>query len=257
MFCGDGICDPGEHGWCPDCPLCGGCGDTVTITVADNDLAGLGSIGVIIESGTELEPAMLWEDPSGIGVFRGTISLTDVPPVPDGLLSVSHGDFVLATYIDANDGLGNFDINKYATANVYCDPLVISNVRVIGTQGSSALLAWNTNYPSKSYVQWFEPDLCPACPAVIAESERFGTIHGAWISNLSPCTSYAFEVHARDAGCNVVVDDNNGAFYGFTTQGPLVRQPQLGPEIVVLRRGRAVRLQRRPSELRHTQLTSY
>ena len=94
--------------------------DTLTITVADGDLQGAGTASVTLESDTETTPetVTLTELGADTGVFRGTIDTTAGAASADGLLQVSHGDTVTATYIDADDGQGGIDVAKTDTAVV-------------------------------------------------------------------------------------------------------------------------------------------
>jgi len=56
----------------------------------------------------------------GSTTYRGTITTTANPAAADGLLSVKNGDTITATYIDASDGGGGFNIPRFAVAAASC-----------------------------------------------------------------------------------------------------------------------------------------
>ena len=100
-----------------------GCTDSVTVTVMDQDLVGVGSHTVEVSSATEPSPEVVTiaEDPAESGVLTGSFVLSPNAPFPgDGLLSVVDGDTVTVLYVDADDGLGGSNIDKTATASVVC-----------------------------------------------------------------------------------------------------------------------------------------
>ncbi len=84
--------------------------DTVTITVGDTDLntnVNVQTVDVTIESTTETggETVTLTETGGDTSVFEGTIPISLTNSV--GVLQVSHGDTITATYNDADDGTGS------------------------------------------------------------------------------------------------------------------------------------------------------
>jgi hypothetical protein len=113
------------------------CSSTISIDLADADLTNQGTHSVSITSDSEPggESVNLSETPPGTGSFSGTIAATAAPAGADGQLSVSHGDTVTVTYVDADDGLGGTSVQKTDSAQVDCNGPAISGVGAIGVGG--------------------------------------------------------------------------------------------------------------------------
>ena len=82
---------------------------TAPITFFDYDLAGSGYIDIAVNNSrtNEFEYIRCTETAVGSGTFRGTLTLSDIPPANnDGVLSVIVGDTVEAVYIDSNPASG-------------------------------------------------------------------------------------------------------------------------------------------------------
>ncbi len=99
-----------------------GCLSSVTVTVSDGN--GAASLSAAVKSTTETtaETVALTKIAPGSTTYRGMILTTSNPPASDGLLSVTSGDTITATYVDANDGGGGTNIPRVATASVSCAP---------------------------------------------------------------------------------------------------------------------------------------
>ena len=85
------------------------CNETVQIQVVDFSILGAGTQPVTIVSGAEPagETVVLNEIPANSGSFVGSIPLTTAAASGgDGLLSITDGNTVTVTYIDADDGYG-------------------------------------------------------------------------------------------------------------------------------------------------------
>ena len=108
------------------------------------------------------EPSVKYLD-----VFLGSIVTTPAAPSGDGLLSVADGDTITATYVDADDGAGGFNVAKTDTALADCSGPVISNVLTSNTAGSSARVTWTTDVKADSLIVY--EDTSP--PAASSEAD--------------------------------------------------------------------------------------
>ena len=119
-----------------------GCDDTVMIEVRDGDLLGMGTQAVTVaSSGGDIETVMLSETGASTGIFTGGIDTTDVPGMSgDGVLQVGHGQTLSVTYIDADDGNGNYNVPVSDSASVDCQPPVISSVQTTNIEPRSAVV---------------------------------------------------------------------------------------------------------------------
>ncbi len=90
-----------------------GCPSDVGIKLADADLAGVGSVYQVVETGIDVETVELTETSPVSGVFAGSILATFSPDVHggDGILQVTDGATISVVYADQGD-----------TALVDCDP---------------------------------------------------------------------------------------------------------------------------------------
>jgi len=192
------------------------CGGTVTITLQDADLIGLGMPSVDVFSGTEPthETVSLAETPPGSGIFTGTIATTGAPASHgDGALSVVDGDTITVRYTDASYcGTPNVVVNTTAAAD--CRAPGISNVHAASVTGTTAKIAWNTDEPADQAVVY---DLVVPPLAGTASSGTLSTVHALSLSGLAPCATYHYAVTSVDPYGNAKLDDNGGAYYAFTT----------------------------------------
>ncbi|HPR63410.1 MAG TPA: S8 family serine peptidase [Thermoanaerobaculia bacterium] len=197
------------------------CSDTIEVTVSDADLQGAGTQDVLVSSTTEPagETLTLNEVGTSSGVFTGMINTTSVAPASDGLLSVTNGDTITATYNDADSGSSTQTLRAPAivtdTAVADCVGPIISNVQIISITHNSAIVTWDTNEPATSLVNYGDtPGLgnTASSPALVLN-------HSILLTNLLSCTTYFVEVSSTDAAQNTVTDNNSGAYYTFETLG--------------------------------------
>ena len=142
--------------------------------------------------------------------FRGTIMTSDTHS-GSGYLLVSHDDTITVYYFDEDCEGEPADV--YAYANVDCEPPIISNIGVSDVTISSARIQWMTNEPATSSINWG-----PSIPPMeYADATGMNMEHSITLDHLDPCTEYFFAVISEDAAGNISVDDNNGAYYQFTT----------------------------------------
>jgi subtilisin family serine protease len=200
------------------------CQSTLELTVSDIDLAGNGSVQVTVESDTEPagETVTLAESGATSGVFHGTLAVDTGTPASDGILQVTGGDTVLATYVDADDGMGGSGVAKTATAAVDCSVPLVFDVEARDQTDVSTNIAWSTDEPASSVVRYGQ-----AAPPT-SQANGVGPVldHLVGISGLAECTTYVYEVESADTQGNLVVDDNGGAYYSFETYRNL---PETGP----------------------------
>lgn len=195
-----------------------GCVSTAAIRVVDCDLnmddGVIETVTVTIASDTEPggESVLLTETSGETADFRGTIQL-DVTNSP-GVLQVSDGDTVTATYIDEDDGQGGHDIEVTATALVDCQGPLISGVQVTDISSETATVAFETDEPAVGTVRYGV-----ACESLTESVTETGssTGHELELTGLDFNTHYYFAVDAVDNQGNPSTDDNGGDCYSFTT----------------------------------------
>lgn len=121
-------------------------GDTVTITLKDIDLAGSGSVDLIVNSSAgDQETVTLTEVRNG-GIFIGSIvsKSSEVTgfTIDDGLLEVPRASTISVSYFDANDGTGNSQIvTDTATFFEFDDVVVFDFSNPNGTPSSENFTA--------------------------------------------------------------------------------------------------------------------
>jgi subtilisin-like proprotein convertase family protein len=194
------------------------CDDTLSLRVVDCDLdlsdTELDTVSVTIASDTEPggETLLLTETAEMTADFRGSIPMGVANAA--GVLHVSHGDVVTATYVDADDGLGGTNVSAQDTANVDCAPPVISNVQTINVTGAEATITWDTDEPADGLVTYGTDT-----PLTLTSVENAGLVatHAVDLEGLEECTVYASSLSSVDEAGNGVTDDNAGAYYIFET----------------------------------------
>ncbi|TWT45913.1 Serine protease AprX [Phycisphaerae bacterium RAS1] len=194
------------------------CSSSATLRVVDCDLntdaGAIETVNVTINSTSEPagETVLLTEVAPDGATFVGTISLSTTNAA--GVLHIAHADTVTATYLDASDGQGGFNILRTDTATVDCVGPIISNVQVINLAAHSATVTFNTDEAAKGTVRYGTS--CGALTSSVVEA-GFTTSHTLNISGLTDNTTYFFAVDAADPGNNSSSDDNGGSCYTFTT----------------------------------------
>lgn len=194
-----------------------GCGDLIDIRVNDGNV-GSPTVSVEIRSSSEStsEIVLLTETRANSGKYAGTIMTTPDPAVPgDGLLSVAHGDSVIAEYVDATDGAGGVDLLRQARAVTDCKAAVISGVEETELGDSFATIVWTTDEVAETVVLFDQ-----TTPPATRRTGRPGvTFHEVPLTGLTACTRYFYEVQSSDVVGLPSVDDNFGDWYSFTTLG--------------------------------------
>lgn len=192
------------------------CSDVMTITVADTDLMGGGTVNVsvVAEPAGDVETVTLVEQPSQ-GQFSGTISINTHGAAPgDGAINATAGDMLTVTYEDADTGDGT-GATVTAQAPMDCLAPVIGSVAVTDIAGASVWVRFTTDEPCFAIVRAQADDGTPV--QVIGNMTRQ---HAVRLQPLAPLTRYQFSVEAVDAAGNGTVDNNGGNAYHFKTREP-------------------------------------
>ena len=193
---------------------------TVEIRVADLDLnadsAAVEEVLVVVSSSSEPdgEQVRMVETGPNTAIFFGSISLSAAAPVPGGgIVEVTDGDTLTATYDDADDGTGS-PATARATARIDMVPPSISGVSVPSVGESSAVVTWNTDEPANSSVDYgTTPDR-----GTVTSAAGLVTQHTVALSLLAEGRTYYLSVASADEAGNTAVDDSGGSLYTFATQ---------------------------------------
>ncbi|MCU0302901.1 MAG: C25 family cysteine peptidase [Thermoanaerobaculales bacterium] len=188
------------------------CASLVTVRVADSNIPG-SSPATIDTTTAEL----------AAGGGPTLVTLTETGPDRDiyvgaaqlGVnLAVAHGDTLVATYIDADDGAGGVNVPRTATATVDCLGPAISSVAATATE-AAVTFGFATDEPGTTEIVWGTS----APPANVVSDAALTTAHEVIVDGLTPCTTLYYEVRSADAQGNLTIDDNGGAFYTVDTAG--------------------------------------
>ncbi|MCP4708028.1 MAG: hypothetical protein GY869_05350, partial [Planctomycetes bacterium] len=190
----------------------------ITITLTDSDLAGMDFHNVTLRSGgSDTESVILQALSPGIGVFSQTISTSPATPVLyDGILQTSHGSIITVRYLDLPAGPGK---PVYATDTAEIDGLApaISNVQ-LRIPGPEPDISFSTSEPTTVRLK------AGTDFTLLNDIARYhvipDTYHKMSLAGVEPFTDYFMVIEVVDEAGNITVDDNNGAYYIFTTTGP-------------------------------------
>jgi hypothetical protein len=204
------------------------CSDSVPARLVDMDLNVSASLVdtalVTVSSSTETRPETVTLVETGINTstFTGSIPTVHGPAVPgNGVLEVSDGDAITATYHDANDGTGVPAVS-YDTGTADCAGPALSGVRVTDLTDDSAIVRWNTSEPTTGRVDWGSTSAL----GIIVLDPTLATSHAVTLRPLTECGRFFFRVTSTDAYGNFTIVDNQGApleFYSYTIPGAVFR----------------------------------
>lgn len=108
-------------------------------------------------------------------------------------------------------------------------PPVISNAAVASLSLNSASINWTTDEPATSYVDYgTTTDLGSS-----AGSPALATSHSVTMDGLVGGAQYYFRVRSADAAGNSSTDNNNGAYYTFTTSADGAAPNILNPDDII------------------------
>ncbi len=194
------------------------CGAMVELSVVDCDLNtddGLTeTVSVTVASDSEPggETVVLTESAPESAKFEGLLPIDVVDGA--GVLLITHGDTLTASYLDADDGQGSTNVTVQVTAAIDCVPPVISNVQTTGIGPRDATITFDTDEPVNGSVE-IGTD-CGTLGTIVSGS-GLNTSHSIRVAGLSDDTTYFFVVDGSDEAGNAVTDDNGGSCYTFAT----------------------------------------
>jgi len=192
------------------------CDDIVSIKLRDADLAGQGTQQVILTSdGGDEETVTLIRDVSRPWNFTNSISTSaDLVSVEDGLLQISHGQIITASYYDSVDSSGN-PATVYATAATDCQGPMVLDVELVCVFSRRARVRFETDEPTTAIIRGGLT--CSEPYSITGEDHELSTSHTIELIGLESKTEYYFVIEAIDALGNATTEDNGGACYSFTT----------------------------------------
>ncbi len=126
------------------------CDDVIEITVKDADLTGP-TLDAKVSSNSMLAGRVVTLDQTDTpGIYIGSIEMTE--STEPGKLRVSHGDGILTTYIDANDGQGGFNVSKTDEADVDCQAPVFTGLTGALPGDGQVDLSWDLASDDNDFV---------------------------------------------------------------------------------------------------------
>ncbi|HEX6885812.1 MAG TPA: trypsin-like peptidase domain-containing protein, partial [Planctomycetota bacterium] len=194
------------------------CSATLGVTVVDCDLNTNASTAqtVVVSVASSSEPGgeslLLTETGPNTSRFQG--SLASATSDAGGVLWVTAGDGLTATYVDADDGMGGFDVPVADTAVVDCTPPGVLAVQFTNVQATSVRLVVSTDEPV--VVEALYGFACAATTQSRA-SEGLATTVNLDLTGLLPDTTYFVKVRALDEAGNETLDTNGGLCHSVTT----------------------------------------
>lgn len=117
---------------------------------------------------------------------------------------------------DAYDNTATSTIRSFLTAGAKEDstPPVISVVTTATTTLTSATINWTTNENSNSIVDYGTTVSLGSMAGQITDSVMS---HSVTLTNLTPGTTYYYQVRSQDSSGNIATDNNSGGYYIFST----------------------------------------
>ncbi|WP_242353934.1 MULTISPECIES: CARDB domain-containing protein [Anaeromyxobacter] len=199
----------------------------IEVKVGDRDLNVRPDVSdeayVTVRSDADPAGEFVWLTETGpdTSIFMGTLPTGPAPGVAhDGILAVTEGGTLTATYDDEDDGTGA-PATTSATAVGDLTPPVITGVSVAALDQGSAKIAWTTSEPASATVLYGKTQALGGTAAL----HWLATSHGVALGALEEGATYFFAVQSTDEGGNVAVDDGGGTPRTFTTP---VLPPVLG-----------------------------
>ena len=180
--------------------------DLIRVKLIDPDLAGQPSVNLRVTSSSEPGGEPLILAASGpLGVFTNTLTTVTGTPAEDGLLQVSHGDTIEATYSDASP-----TAPRTATAVVDLVPPAITGVGETNQFGK-AVISWTTDEPATSIVRYGTNGNL----SLSVTDTVLNQAHEIALDNLVAGTNYQFLVVSVDEAGNAATNSNNGNLFSF------------------------------------------
>ncbi|MBU1110960.1 fibronectin type III domain-containing protein [Patescibacteria group bacterium] len=131
-----------------------------------------------------------------------------------GLLSQATYHFrVRSTDADANEAVSqDYTLTTESAADI--TPPVVSNVQAANITLTTADITWTTNENTDNIVAY--GTATSSLSYMAGSNASSTTAHTVSLSNLTPGTTYYYQVQSRDSSGNITIDDNGGSFYSFT-----------------------------------------
>jgi len=188
------------------------CASTVAVRVADSNVPGsdpgtVDTTTVELEAGGGSHIVTLTEVAADRSIYTGSAVLGSD-------LVVGHGDTLVATYIDVDDGAGGVNIPRTAESTIDCQGPTIADVAASATE-SSVTFSFTTDEPGTTTVLYGSS----LPPANLAEDTALVTDHQITVDGVDPCTTFFFEIRSTDALGNLGVDTNGGTYYVIESAG--------------------------------------
>jgi hypothetical protein len=185
-----------------------GSSSTMEIEVIDTNAGP--SVDVSLVSSTEGTPETV-TIAGADGVYHGTLALSPLPSFnDDGTLTVSNGDVLTATYLDASPAA-----TLTATAQVNFDTPMITNVHAVSQGGTGTLVTWTTDRNATSRVTY---GTTPALELGAVDSAGSVITHRVLLAT-TPGQTYYYDVESVSLSGSSARDDRGGGHYRFTAQG--------------------------------------
>ncbi len=194
-------------------------GGTANVRVIDCDLNtnpnAVESVDVILTSETEPtgEVVTLTETGPDTDEFSGSIIVTTALNI-QGRLSITVGDTVTATYIDADDGNGGQNVPVISTASIDCEPPVPYNIEFLDITPRTARIEFATDEPAVANIYYGA--ICGQ-PTGLVYGNAFKTRHSLTMTDLVDGTFYYVIIELYDEAGNIGVSDNGELCWEFET----------------------------------------
>jgi V8-like Glu-specific endopeptidase len=190
------------------------CEDLLELQVVDYDLRGAGPLLVLLNTtGGDMESLLVNEVGASTGLFSGEMIVQQETPATDsGVLEVGEGDLITVSYED-EDILSGELLTVSDTAAVDCTPPLVLSAVTSHLTTCSVIIEVQTN---EAVTVELEYGL--SCdPTTNMQNNTLSTGHNIVLSELLPATTYFYALTVTDEGGNILVENNDGACYTFTT----------------------------------------
>lgn len=173
------------------------------------------TVMVIVDSSSEPlgETLMLTETAPDSADFQAAMPLSEVDA--PGVLAVTHGDTITATYVDADDGGGGVNVAMTDSAAVDCIDPTTTLVQTGSITPDSATIQVDVDEPTVATVHYGTD--CAMLDQSVTSPDLQAS-HTFDLVGLLEDTTYLFVVELEDAVGNVSFDDNGGACHSFKTE---------------------------------------
>ncbi|GJM23107.1 MAG: hypothetical protein DHS20C15_30220 [Planctomycetota bacterium] len=164
----------------------------------------------VSEPGGEL--VMLTETSPGSARFEGALSLNTIDA--PGVLLVSPGEALTATYDDADTGSGSpATVQSFGSTD--CTPAMVASVSTSGVTAFSIDVDVSASEAVSTTVHYGTS--CGALNDSASATGNPATSQQVGLDGLQNGTTYFFSVEVVDTAGNSTLDDNGGACYSFAT----------------------------------------